>query len=303
MKSIKVVIAHFVLGITILSCSSRLVIPNIPTSASDTSTPTQSPTKTITPIPLPTHTPSPTIAWTPLPSIPPNEFPEAWLNLLKSNMGCNLPCWWGIVPGKTTIAEAFQFLNQFPFSIGEVRTQSKYYKGVSHKVSAFGLSVNLLGKLVGTVDLHSTDEVIDTIFIHLEGDHDNYQINQILTSFGRPSEIYISSQASSPESRLAPTILILDYREKGILVWYDYLTFSAGENLQICFNSEKTTLELWDPQFDVYRIPTDEYLTMITDWPPKRLADVTSFDLDSFYDTFAGNATGKCFETPANSWP
>lgn len=82
------------------------VTPVHPTSTSPlTPTPTQ--TKTLTP----TLTPTPT--WTPLPTIPPDERLDAMLDLLYTNAGCRLPCWWGIIPGETSWTSARRFLQAF----------------------------------------------------------------------------------------------------------------------------------------------------------------------------------------------
>lgn len=304
MKSIRVIIINIVFGIQLTGCLSGSLIPNPTLTVSETVTPLQLLTKTPASTITPTDTPVPTASWTPLPTIPPSEFPDRLLDLMDSNAGCELPCWWGIVPGETTTAEALYFLTQFPMAIGELRTQEVFYKGESHNTSAFGFSIDIPSKLMGTIDVFSSDETVVSILVHLEQYRKNYQLEQLLKSFGKPSEVYFSAQASSPIAKLAPTIFILDYREKGILVWYEYPTIRIADNLQFCSNSEMTSFELWDPGLDVYsRFTVDEYIDIITGFPSKRLADATTFTLDSFYETFVNSGSGKCIETPANLWP
>ena len=188
-------------------------------------------------------------------------------------------------------------------AIGEVRTQKVFYKGEFHNRSAFGLQIENNGMSTGTIDIYSTDELVDTVFVQLELNKDNYQLGQLLGLLGKPNNIFISAQTSSPVAELASTILILDYRERGILIWYEYPTIRIGENLQFCFNSKRTSLELWNPSLDVDRTPIDEYLTIITGSIPKHLVEATAFSLGSFYETFVNSSSDECIETPANLWP
>jgi hypothetical protein len=201
------------------------------------------------------------------------------------------------------MAEARQFLAQFPVKIGDINTRRVYYNGQYHNKATFGFPINNVGRLSGTVDIYSTDDLVSTVFVKLEQYTENYQLEQLLVSFGMPTGIYISAQSSSPISELPPTIVMLDYREQGILAWYEYPTIRIGEDLQFCFKSKRTSLDLWALDFDVQRIPIDEYVNIIAGWPPKRLEKATTFTLESFYETLVGSNPRRCIETPAELWP
>lgn len=74
-----------------------------------TATKTATMTATITETPGP---PSPT----PLPTLSDAQAEALALDLLKNNRGCDLPCWWGFVPGVTRPDEARDYF----LSVGEI---------------------------------------------------------------------------------------------------------------------------------------------------------------------------------------
>jgi len=103
---------HFIINILLLSlivsCSSASPISISP-----------APTSTITTMLTVVLTPTSTIAQTlppsltPLPTIHPGDFALFFELLFATNGDCRLPCFWGMTPGKTTVAELLQFTGQF----------------------------------------------------------------------------------------------------------------------------------------------------------------------------------------------
>jgi hypothetical protein len=85
------------------------VIP-LTSTLTSTITPTITPTSTIVP-PTPTLIPTatPTLTPTPLNTIEPAKANELISGLLRDPGDCLAPCFWGIVPGKTTRDEAYNF--------------------------------------------------------------------------------------------------------------------------------------------------------------------------------------------------
>jgi len=112
--------------LTVVGCTGQVPppqattaeLPNItlpPQPASPTAPATQTPAPVVTVItetpvrPVPTtRIPRPTMTkpWTPVPTLPAEQAAQALLELYEGEAGCALPCWWGIVPGQTTWADA-----------------------------------------------------------------------------------------------------------------------------------------------------------------------------------------------------
>jgi hypothetical protein len=305
MKPTSIMLINLLIGILLTGCLSETPTPETTLPVKDTPTqlPTGTPTLAVAQTFTPTDTSLPTTTWTPLPTIPPNEISDVLSNLTNSNTNCRLPCWWGITPGKTSLSEAQHFLSQFPFEIGKIRTQRTYYNGEYHNEATFGFRIENAGELLGTVDIYSTDEIVDVIYVQLKQFMDNYQLEKTLALLGKPVDVYISAQSSSPVLDLAPTILILDYSNQGILIEYYYATRQVGSDLEFCLPALKINLSLRNPNANTYTLPIEKSIEIITSGNSLLLKDATIFSTNSFYDTFLNPSSEKCVVTPANIWP
>jgi hypothetical protein len=85
---------------------------------------------TFTPTRRTTSTPTqePTLTFTPLPTLDQRGIQ----GLIDDNGGCQLPCWWGIEPGKTTKQQARSFLEQITTTLevgnyGYIEVDGKNY--------------------------------------------------------------------------------------------------------------------------------------------------------------------------------
>lgn len=112
-----------VLALALVSaCSSstpeptQTLAPTLTPTIPPTNTPTATPTFTRRPFIYSTFTPAPTLpptpTLTPWPTYPPDEALAKVLELFETNAGCQLPCWWGIIPGETPwdVAQNFYLL-------------------------------------------------------------------------------------------------------------------------------------------------------------------------------------------------
>lgn len=118
-----------VIATATVSGSDLVSVAVVPTIIPETSTPTPSSTRTatLTATPKPTHTatlrPTATVQPTetatpltslpPLPTIPPDQRGEKYDELMTTNNGCQLPCWWGLKMGSSTFDEVIQLYAQF----------------------------------------------------------------------------------------------------------------------------------------------------------------------------------------------
>lgn len=117
MKPIKL----FPIVILVFAFGCQPVI-SVNTSTSSTSTPqiyTATPSRTPTKTPTITATVTIEPMPTPLPTLNSREASLAVQKLLLENGNCQLPCWWGIVPGKTSWENTRKFLSPFASSFFE----------------------------------------------------------------------------------------------------------------------------------------------------------------------------------------
>jgi hypothetical protein len=197
-------------------------------SATPTVTPSATPAETITATPIPPSTPTPTFPvptatttstptpWPtlpPLPTIPPQQRGQAYSELINNNGGCELPCWWGVEMGKTSIEEVRQFYATFDtFMIeqaGDSGRSALYVTFVDPQIED-GTQVRHLFRVQDSVVIEAEAQVRR---------QPNYQIEPILHQFGQPAEIWIWTIPEVYEGIL-PASFRLYYPELGILVAY-----------------------------------------------------------------------------------
>lgn len=287
-------------------------------AATNTTLPTLTlkPTKVVTPIPtatdLPTLTPAPTL--TPLPTLSANQAKVKVKELLETNGGCELPCWWGITPNKTTWADLSHFLSPI-FQLNQQPPKVRTEYGKEHTYTDYQFYFDIPGESqAASIILEGRDNIVFWATIFPPAAEYRYQLHQVLTLLGSPKQIFISAQASSPISELPPTMLVLDYSDKGVWASYGYIPTLVGENLEVCPKSSLGTestydniggmLELFSPNTEYPNaLSIKEYADMVGGFSAKKLEDVTNMNVETFYNTFIDPQTEICIETPANLWP
>lgn len=285
--------------------------------ATNTVVPTIKPFETVTPIPtptdLPTLTPAPTL--TPLPTLSANQAKAKVKELLETNGECELPCWWGIIPNKTTWPDVSHFLSPI-FQLGQGNTNVLRENGEKHTYTDYQFYFDLPGEpQPARIILEGKDDIVFWITIYPPAAEYKYQLHQMLALLGPPKQIFISAQASSPIPELPPTMLVLDYSDIGVWASYGYIPTQVGENLVVCPKSSLGIvsiyddyiggrLELFAPNIEYpSAISIQEYADMVGGFTAKKLEDVSNMTVESFYHTFINPEPETCLETLADLWP
>jgi hypothetical protein len=267
---------------------------------------------------MPTFNPSltPAATWTPLPTLSSQQAVERVAALLSDNGGCQIPCWWGIEPNKTTWPEARHLLS--PFSeIRQGGSGSFTEGGQSYRVTNFGVYYPISNQAEpGYLSIGVQNDIVVGIIVDRLGSEQNYQLHQLLKLFGVPEQTFISAQQSSIVPELPPAMLILDYSSYGIWVAYGYTPSRSGEILSICPTSIKANapssftvkreLVLFDPG-DKLRsrraLSIYQYADIVGGFSAKKLEEATNMTAEVFFDTFIDPKSTECLETPADLWP
>lgn len=291
MKNYRLIILLFVLS----GCSpiSNYVTPSI------TLTPFLSPVATSTPIW--TDTPTSTVPSTKIPYVPIStplvkESSKIVLELMQTNNGCDLPCWWGIIPNQTSWNNAVEFLK--PFSIiYERQPPSDWF--VYDIRSPISTEVSELG--IVEIVFAARDGIIKEI--EASGfNEDFYSPSSVLNKYGVPSQILVSSYSSdygSPPNQV-PLSVDLYYPQKGINVLYG--TYATVKGTQIIGCLENPHLFLWSPSEHIRTI------NYILGWdssntPYMNIKDATGLSIQDFYAKYSRLENQPCLQTPANLWP
>jgi hypothetical protein len=143
-------IIGFIGGLALLifaACGpATLIVPTITYEVKGSPTPSTTVTETTQPTytPMPTEVaPSVTPLSTRTPTLPPTlTAPERigkFRELLITNLGCRLPCWWGMTPGESLWTDANQFLTY----LGSEKIYSETLEtgATMHSPSGFNLEV------------------------------------------------------------------------------------------------------------------------------------------------------------------
>ncbi len=309
MKNAQFLISVIVITLVLTNCISYPT-EKTPTNPAQMATntppnivPTSRPTRirdTSTAIPSPT--------WTPLATLSSDEAEQFISNLLESNRGCKLPCWWGIVPGQTRWDEAEQFFSTFATEIGQGQEGFEQEDDGYHHYTNYSMYYTIPGQPTDGRTLYDVrDGVIVFISVDSTGNEISYQLHRLLSSYGQPQSVYILTYPNVPFDIL-PFRILVHYPDQGIYAIYEYPAENDGTTISSCPNSSGPSLYLDSPNQ-----PYEKYLTPFED-SAKRLMGVnegdplvnlqtaTQMDVETFYETFKDPKTDMCLKTPANLW-
>ena len=255
--------------------TATLLATNIPTQI-ENSTPTTSPSK--------------------------EEGQKLVQKLLEDNGGCKLPCWWGIMPGKTTWVEARKILEKVSLFVGGQESENDFDANVNAYLPYPHGFATYMEHLYGV-----NNGIVEYIRVYNFDLAPNYFLPNLLESYGQPDEIWIRTFSKAERGIQNYTVDVF-YKEMGILVEY-----STGEplkeidgKLQNCLIKEMDSpfLHLWSPETQELSFHEAKKFIDTTNLPdPKPLLEATGMDVETFYETFRNTATDACLETPKELWP
>ena len=241
-------------------------------------------------------------------------------SLLSNNGGCKLPCFWGISPGKSLFQETVAILEplssiseftRFENNIGSIGPdyidgKFKIHTNVDFLTSPNTNTVSEIGftaRAFNRID----DTLIDVFdFSDFNKLFNYYMLPNILTEYGNPTTVMISTMAKLPTSGASHggfNILLL-YPEQGMLVNYTMQMEVVDKNIMGCPSNSHMELVLFPSN------QTDIFLSLLepSGWAQiiqntyKPLDEATSMSQEDFYRIFS-QQTDECILTPANLWP
>jgi hypothetical protein len=226
------------------------------------------------------------------------------MELLTNNHNCQLPCWWGIVPGQTSWRTARQFLDTFAISIKQGSYGYIPINGRMAYVTNYSVDYEISGRQESGITLYSTlDNIVSDIQVEVGGGGGiRYQLNQFLTDLGKPTEVRIFTSINIM-AQPPPFYLIVFYADKGVMAQYEYEAKRVNESLIGCPIPVDPELWLWPPADNL----TIEALQPLGPpdpiFVPKSLTEATAWTIDTFYEEFKRPDSKTCLETPLSIWP
>lgn len=253
------------------------------------------PTRTQTPLPTSSPTMSSWVRMTPYAPVLLPTAEAGVAELLKTNGGCTLPCWWGIEPAKTSYLTAFNQLSPFSTFIAVKKNDE-----IGSLVAEFRFPVpEMNSSRELTITYKVENEIIQLIEVN-PVKVNLYRFSQFLKDYGDPEEVWVEGLIDPNSNN--PFTLFFYYPKKGIEATFWVDAIDQGDKLRVCPGSiPATLLVLWKPDgiesfvdfagktYELSYIKKERRLLISLD-------QVTRLTL---------NEIGKsnCFETPKNIWP
>lgn len=222
---------------------------------------------------------------------------------LLTNNGCNLPCFWGISPGETSLDDAVKFFQPF---------------GITNR-NAVGLYI-LSKNILNGASLFEEDKKIIGIEVFGEGRPDevssfwqiwsSYLPHKIIEQYGFPDRVwfdtYDNPEVPNPEKPVGYSLWFF-YDEKGFLLVYSGITTKSPE-YQVClgekaieggFSNLSANIQLLihqDISLENFAVElgVDQRKSFYSETNPE-------IPMDEFKKNFIDQA--GCFNAPANSSP
>lgn len=281
------------------------------------------PTPRLSNTPVPTWTQWPP-TFTPLPPLP-TLFPylakALVLDLVESNGGCNLPCWWGITPGESNWNENLQFLK----SLGSYVTLSHSHVIRNQENSKQLYSYSIEYSLPQfTYQQHTfiavSENTVQYMAIINWGNFNKFFLSEVLSSLGKPEEIYINGlkpYTHPPGPYYTPFQIVLYYPDQHVIAAYEFKGKVRNGIITMCTPTEVyPELWLWTPGYpnniteygyprDIDGILRDFTFRTYNDTkygPLPRLEDYTNMSINEFYDAFVDPNSYTCLETSESIW-
>jgi hypothetical protein len=269
----------------LLSACQSGVSPTAEATSSATPTASLTPTET----PKPTFTPT----WTPPPRLSQEEASRLILELYETNGGCELPCWWGIVPGETLLESALQLL----LPIGSIDDTRVYKKRLVYDIAIYvpedlGLFSSFYVYLV------TQNNIIQGVLVedYYAKPYDDYTLSDYLGLFGEPDQIYVEIHRSL-------VFFSLLYVEKGIIISHDQTKnelLKATEFLVCPQYADYFYLSIWNPE----TVLMEDLVDSVVDWQNEfPLEEVSGITPQEFFEIYRVPNTTICIEGQGGTKP
>lgn len=214
-------------------------------------------------------------------------------DLMATNGGCKLPCWWGIMPGTTRWSDARQFLSPFsrisqfqPSGNGDPMVDTLYIANYWNP---------------GTDDNNGTGFSVfgDTILylsVAPETSRFSFQLHQLLADYGPPDDVFITWHAPSTYA----FTLELPYLEQRFIADYQFLATAEDSLVEGCVTLGPG-IQAWAPGALYVQRNAMRRLDRES-WTHTTLVAITAIDPATFHDTFASDTHEVCLQLPTPPW-
>ena len=286
---------------TTISTSIRILTPTI---IEQTPSIRISPSSALsTPSIIPSSTLTSTFTWTPASTLSPKDAHALVEGLVENNGGCELPCFWGITPGKTDWNTARYFLDTFIEGIKQDEGVIERNGSLIHWEDYSVMYKTPSGDM-GNFGVYVENGVVMVILTNGQ----SFRLARLLTMNGKPDEVYISAHRYTNTGDPPPFYFLIYYGRNNFWAQYDLEGKVVGNIIKGCPQSidairvwlgspeRKRTLE------DLFDYVFGPPYSGFPRYPVLSLWEATGMDLETFTNIFKDSNNQRCIETPADLW-
>lgn len=207
----------------------------------------------------------------PTPLSTPDDATLQVIELLETNGGCELPCWWGVTPGITKWEEVWQrFAKLVGYSdFGDplfLELESYFQIGISFPVSTeVWVPEGILDSYSQTFWFGKEDHVVEALWAHVGRDTaQQYSISRILSRFGEPTQILIGDKYYASSGHVALGLKLV-YQDLGLLFQFEEV-WGPDKELsppKVCFSKGPHVIAWNKNSITAERVALDRALTSV----------------------------------------
>ena len=274
-------------------------VSQIDTRTSVPSTSTPSPTPRPPTITL-TLTPTFTLTPTSEPTLDRTHVSLLVEDLLVTNGNCLHPCFWGLVPGKTTYDEVRRFFQHLG------RKDDYTEKNARGEIVHYDTSFRVKDAIPVSIVLELKSEVVENISIFIGGfyepgvsreDWSAYSLKSMLQVYGVPTKVGFSvSQPTEPpfNTGLVGYSYIVFFEEPNVTYFFQGGQIRAGKSYRVCPMSPKEYASFsW---LFIGKNPYGDFSGWVD------LSEATTLTPEDFYKLFTQGDDGTCLNLDAEAF-
>jgi len=211
--------------------------------------------------------------------------------MLKTNGGCELPCWWGIVPGQTD----WQILRNRFAAYGGTSLDVPSTLTVDYRVIHSFAQVNGIVKSIEVTGerLRGDD---------FAKDWQRYSLDQVLTRYGVPSRVWLFLEPATEPGSGPNYGLTVVYVQPDISIYFQGPADVEGTKTRLCPLFKRVVLIMLQlgpttPSTSEAPAVFPKGNTMV-----QSLKQATGMSLETFRETFMSSSGRTCLDLPS-LWP
>jgi hypothetical protein len=217
----------------------------------------------------------------------PTEARETLKALLQKPVDCEAPCFWGIIPGQSTLNESLRIFAHFGLQTKSTTLDNKEFYGIAYD---FDKSLSIL------VTLTIQDKIVENLRVDINPEIQKvdvprtwsaYSPETLINQYGSPSRVNFNvDRGESPSYGM-----VMYFDAENLIV--EYYSYDLGAKLQVCPPTDQMdSVRLWmgqDPQYPP-----------LEDVP---LEKATSMTMEEFSKLMTGDPNKACFKLKPEIFP